>query len=223
MFKKTWDKCLDILFPQICLNCKTFLEGAENKNNLLCHDCLKSIAFFKTSFRLSPECRLFALGPYEDVVLKKLIHHFKYKSFRNALTPIEPFINIYLEDLVEGTLNSYCIVVPIPLHKTRLRERGFNQSLLIAEIIGEKLNLKVVPEALKRIKNTKHQTEIQDDIRRKKNVLNCFAIDEKSVRNKSVLLVDDVYTSGATINEAVKMFRHAGAKEINVFVLAKTR
>lgn len=113
------------------------------------------------------------------------------------------------------------LVAPIPLHPKKERQRGFNQSKLIAEFLTDKLNLEFC-DALKRIKNTEPQAKIKDPEKRMKNINGCFEIkNPEKIQGKNILLVDDVFTSGSTISEAVKILKINGASKIIAVVLAK--
>jgi len=139
------------------------------------------------------------------------------------MKPIGVWLKQYLADMnVRNWIGRETLVTPVPLHPARLRKRGFNQAQLIAEVLSEELGLALETKGLKRIKNTGAQMEIKDGDKRKTNVKGCFSADREKFSGKTVLLVDDVYTSGATIKEAASALRQAGAKEINVLVLAKT-
>jgi ComF family protein len=115
-------------------------------------------------------------------------------------------------------------MIPIPLHPKKERERGFNQSLLIAEALRDFLSGSppLISQILVRVKNTKAQAEIKDSDKRKENVRSCFAVKNPSeIKGKNIILIDDVFTSGATANEAVRTLKTAGARRILVLVLAK--
>jgi ComF family protein len=114
------------------------------------------------------------------------------------------------------------LIVPVPLHPRRLRWRGFNQSLLLAKQVSRQYEVPVDPFVLQRKRETAPQTQLAEDERRK-NVRGAFATDPaKSLKGKSVLLVDDVYTSGATVNECSRVLLHDRAKEVYVLTLART-
>lgn len=117
-----------------------------------------------------------------------------------------------------------CAVIPIPLSKDRLRERGFNQSLLLAKAVADHYRLNLVDNVLKRTKETKTQSGLKDWEERKENVKNCFALENPElIKGKNIILVDDVYTSGATMNEAAETLRANGARKIIALVIAKAR
>jgi len=113
------------------------------------------------------------------------------------------------------------IILPVPLHPKKERKRGFNQSKLISEAVAKNFDLEM-SDCLKRIKNNKPQASLKDNEARIKNMAGCFRIkNSELVKNKNILLVDDVFTSGATINEAVRILKESGAKKIIVLVIAK--
>lgn len=223
---------LEIFFPPLCLNCRKFL----NADKFLCENCFDAIKLNSAPF--CPVCRkrlaegkicrhsqqrfsylLAAAGSYDDPVLKNLIHYYKYKSFKN-LTPLLGELILNCFKFLNFKLLNF-IVVPIPLHPSRERKRGFNQAELLAGFVGQKLNLKITA-ALKRIKNVKPQAQLKNGEERIKNVEGCFKItNPESVKNKNIILIDDVFTSGATMNEAVKILKENGCRKIIALVLAK--
>ncbi|MGB7949152.1 MAG: ComF family protein [Candidatus Binatia bacterium] len=114
------------------------------------------------------------------------------------------------------------LIVPVPLHPKRLRWRGFNQSLLLARQVSRKYDVPVDPFLLDRRRETLTQTELTEEERRR-NVRGAFETDpKKSLKGRRVLLVDDVYTSGATVNECSRVLMRAGAREVTVLTLART-
>jgi len=233
---------LDILFPPICLNCK----GGLTRNEYLCDTCYNSIRLNTSLF--CPVCRLRlaenkkicghtkyllgAAGNYNDMAIRNLIHYFKYNSFEN-LTPILGEILLkYIKNCLPAGRHDKLkienfVIVPIPLHRVKERQRGFNQSKLLAEYIAQKIsapqNLKIV-DALKRIKNTKPQAQCKNNESRTENIKDCFKIKDlaiESIKNKNILLIDDVFTTGSTINEAVKILKQNGCRKIIALVVAK--
>lgn len=114
------------------------------------------------------------------------------------------------------------LIIPVPLHPKRLRWRGFNQAVLLARQVSRVNNVALDPFVLSRNRETPPQTQLAEDERRK-NVRGAFMLHpEKSVHGKSVLLVDDVYTSGATVNECSRTLKAGGAKQVYVLTLART-
>jgi ComF family protein len=114
------------------------------------------------------------------------------------------------------------LIIPVPLHPKRLRWRGFNQSLLLARRVSHMYQVPIDPFLLYRNRETPPQTQLTEDERRK-NVRGAFAIASgEALKEKNVLLVDDVYTSGATVNECCRVLVRGGAREVYVLTLART-
>jgi ComF family protein len=115
----------------------------------------------------------------------------------------------------------YSLLIPVPLHVKRLRERGFNQSLLLADKLGKKHKLPVSFSLLKRHKFTLTQTGL-NKTEREENIKGAFVVtDKKKVSDENIILVDDVYTTGATINECAKTLLKTGAQKVAVLTLAR--
>ena len=114
------------------------------------------------------------------------------------------------------------IIVPVPLHPKRLRWRGFNQAVLLGREVGRLRRVSMDPFILLRSRETPPQTQLTEE-ERKKNIRGAFSVDpKKAIEGKRLLLVDDVYTSGATVNECSRTLIRAGAKEVYVLTLART-
>ena len=118
-------------------------------------------------------------------------------------------------------LPSADLVMPVPLHPTRLRTREFNQSLLLADRIARRLGLPLSFEHLERIRETRPQTEL-DRKDRARNVRRAFIVREpEGLKGRRVLLVDDVLTTGSTVNDCARALHRAGAASISVLTLAR--
>ena len=227
MIKIIWQRVLEILFPPICLNCRGYLKNAGEREDLLCASCFGGIKIYSNIFRPDPRTNLIAIGSYENMALRELIHYFKYNGFLGAKVPLEKLIIKWLNtnsSLVSSILDSSFCLVPIPLHRSRLKARGFNQSELIAEILSRHLQLPLEKDLLERVRDTKSQIKMRNTKEREENVKNSIRIREGrgSPQYQSVVLVDDIYTSGSTMGEAAKILRRAGVKNIIGFVVAKT-
>src|SRR3989344_618026 len=206
---KRW--ILDLIFPRSCVGC-----GSEGE--LLCASCRGGIAFE------SPRCpvcghrdlgglvcdhcgeqnglrRFFAPFPYRHPLVRKLLHTYKYTGVRD-LSPIlagemHQFLNWYGIAVPPSAL-----LLPVPLHPARESERGFNQSALLARELARQLGVEVC-YALRRTRNTLPQAGMTDNARRRENMAGAFAVtNPDAVRGKTVVLVDDVSTSGATLASA---------------------
>ena len=126
-------------------------------------------------------------------------------------------MNNYPRDIGE-----FDIIIPVPLHIKRLREREYNQSAIIASEISKVTKVEYNPFILKKIKDTKPQVEFSNTVDRKKNVKETFAIKESSmIKNKIVLVVDDVFTTGSTTNECSSVLMASGAKEVKVLTVLR--
>lgn len=221
--KKARDAVLDILFPPLCLACRTYLENEHSKDLLLCDSCFRSIHIYSTVFQPDPRFALLAVAPYEERAIRELIHRFKYDGFLKAEVPLGKITTVYLDAISARTfIPKDSVVLPVPLHRTRLRERGFNQAEHIAEIVGRELGLPLERNVLIKTRPTRRQADLQKEKERRTNVRGSFAVENPlRIKGKNVILVDDVYTSGSTAKEAIKMLLRAGAEEISIFVVAK--
>jgi competence protein ComFC len=227
---------LDILFPPLCLMCAKPL-GRAIKQQAGCADCLDSIRINETIF--CPVCgarladnkrichkdtpfRLAAAGSYEEPKLKSLITQLKYKYRTTGINALSVILDRYLAKL-DVDFSNYSII-PLPLHPRRERERGFNQSLLLAQHVSARLQLPLLTNVLCKTRSTKAQAETKSHEERLTNLAGCFMVPSGvNLIDKKILLVDDVCTSGATLTEAAQTLKAAGAKSIIGFVVAKTR
>ncbi len=235
------ERVLDFLYPQICPHC----DGpGGTRGRSLCTDCCKAIAEIKypycfccgAALEISYEpaveeyecgkCRIGnyrferarSLGPY-DAVLKDLIHYLKYDKKPGAMRDV----SFRLQNFFSGTEDLYSgfYVTSIPLHFNKLKERGFDQSYLIAEETARCLGLPMLSGALTRVRETPPQARMKRSDRIK-NVKGAFqALNPERVRGENILIVDDVFTTGATSNEATRVLKKAGAEKVYVFTLAR--
>jgi ComF family protein len=155
---------------------------------------------------------------YLEGALQTAIHRFKYSNLRPLAVPL-------------GKLASDCLtrnhlpidtVVPVPLHSRRLRERGYNQAALLAEEIGRAVEVTVVDDVLRRVKSTIPQVGLSG-VQRRENVRGAFQCTDSSLRRRNVLLVDDVCTTGATMESCSIALRDAGVSVVWGLPLARER
>lgn len=226
---------LDLLFPPLCLHCQTHISKQE-KDAWLCHTCENHILIYTTIFcsvcgaRL-PENKkvchksssyLLAAATKYDGPIRSVIRQFKYRGWPSLAKKIRKYLEKYIKNSDLAAKNY--LVVPIPLHPDKLKERGFNQAELLSLEIADLLGLKTNKDILIRTKKTSAQAELKDYEKRKDNLAGAFRIEHpEQIAGKNLILVDDVFTSGATMNEAVRVLRLAGARKIIAFVIAKTR
>jgi len=230
---KTKDFLIEILFPAKCLIC-------NKEGNWICHDCKRKIIFTKKQTcpicfkerkqgKVCPSCRqrtelssLIVICLYQNnEVIKKLIHALKYKYLQDLKTIIGEILRESFKKDNGNILPKNSIIVPIPLHKKRQRHRGFNQAEIIAQSLAQITRQKLKTKILIRKKFTYPQVKLKA-AKRKINVKGAFCLANKlEILNKSVILIDDVYTTGSTMNEAAKVLLKAGAKEVNGLVIAR--
>jgi len=165
---------------------------------------------------------MIACFDYHQPLIKKMIKRAKYSPYQKELIPILTsflikFLKNFPQILSFWKKNNF-VLIPIPLTKGKMAWRGFNQAEIIAKEINLKLNLPLNKKIIKRIKNKKSQTNLGRK-NRMENVKGIFKIEEKSPKN--IILIDDVLTTGATLEEAKKTLVRAGAKNVWAIVLAK--
>jgi ComF family protein len=237
---------LNCLYPPRCRFCKQstpgqnegcFCPGCQSKIRLISHPmCTRCGRPFIDVSGEDHECgvcltraphflkaRAWACYPREGDErhpLRAVLQQFKYSrkvSLGKALGSL--MARAGRDDFRDVTLD--CII-PVPLHPRRLRWRGFNQSVILGREVTRLWGVPMDPLVLLRSKETVPQTELAEDERRR-NVRAAFAVNPmKSIAGKSLLILDDVYTSGATVNECSRTLLRAGAKEVYVFTLART-
>lgn len=145
-----------------------------------------------------------------DDTLREIIHHLKYADRVSLAGPCGELMKASLDrEPFTGDL-----IIPVPLHPQRERERGFNQAELLARRLGREVDRKV----LRRKKNTRSQTGLSR-AQRNENLRGAFEV-RRPVRD-TVIVVDDVYTTGSTVNEVAKVLKHAGASRVEVLTLAR--
>lgn len=225
VFRTSVNILLDTIFPKICISCNR--EGTH-----LCEDCLALVTLNTAKSplsRYSSLSGLFAAASYEDFPVKKAIQYFKYQPFLKDLSQsLATLIIAHLSLLdkpprffSQEVKNEY-LLCPIPLSKHRLRWRGFNHARELAKELSQRLSIPLLEEGvLIKTKHTLPQVELEENARTL-NVLGVFRVEKKEkIRNKKILLVDDVFTTGATMEEAAKTLREAGAKEVWGIVIAR--
>lgn len=212
-----------LLLPSFCLVCKQETPEEPLALRWLCLNCHKQLKSSWSKTSLQPEInQAYYLWDYQkNYFARKIIQTLKY----NLIKEVATIINIALETErtnLKSAFKEVEIIVPVPLHRLRLKERGFNQSRLIAQKIGEVIQKEIRDDILTRQIHKRPQAEIKKRAGREKNIKNIFkCVKAGEIRNKTILLVDDVATTGATLKEAALTLRRAGAKKILAFVLAQ--
>ncbi len=211
---------LDFIFPVNCLICHK--SGTE-----ICFKCLSQS---KNAVRECPRW-IFPIFDYRHPPVKKAMWMLKYKHKKRISSIFgQAIYEKMLEELPElAQFENFenPILIPVPLSKKRLRERGFNQTALIIKEIEKinknrkALNFETNLNILQKIKETEHQARIKDRSERLKNLKGTFIVNNKyNIKGKNIVLVDDVITTGATLSEAKKVLIEAGARRIYAFTIA---
>ena len=169
---------------------------------------------------------------YNQYYFEKHLYTFKYEELiRNLILKYKfeekPYLYhsfIYFFDNFQKKYfqnENYDIILSVPISKKRYKLRGYNQSSLIAKGIAASLNIKYENNILIKTKNTQKQSLLNKELR-KTNVENSYkVVNEKIIKNKNLLLIDDIYTTGSTLNECSRMLKKAGCKKITTYTLAK--
>jgi ComF family protein len=231
---------LNLVFPPVCPICRTLL-GRTGKTLIMCPDCHKAIRPVLPPY--CPHCGLpYPSGDKEghlcapclqqrwyfevhrtsalyEGALKEAIHRFKY----GGVFPLVSVFGDLLQPAFQNLARDYPVdvMVPVPLHIRRLRERGFNQALLLVKELSKRTGIPYEERALKKIKDTPVQITLKKRERRK-NLTGAFQVkDQEAIQGKAVVLVDDVYTTGATVNECSRALMKAGAERVAVLTVAR--
>lgn len=220
-------KLVDMLFPPVCLHCH---KRIADQKMWLCGACHEKLSFIPEQH--CPKCgypteqeecfncaenhysfkQAVSVFLFQDSA-RTLVHELKY----TGLTDIADWFanQMYKNLLADKDLQDIDYVTAVPLHRVRRRERGFNQSDLIAKALASRMNSKFTDQALRRKTYTKSQT-ILNSTSRRQNLKGAFSVGRLNPSGLSFLLIDDVFTTGTTVNEATKVLLKAGAKQVFV-------
>ena len=181
--------------------CKKCGKALTDERREFCTDCGKKKHFY---------CQGKAVFAYEGKI-KSSMYRFKYANKREyAAFYAEKAAYLYENWVREKQIE---IIVPVPMYFLKKRRRGYNQAEVFAKQLGKKLNIPVDNKLVKRIRNTVPQKEL-NDVQRKSNLKNAFQLATDIVKYKQILLVDDIYTTGSTIDEISGVLLNAGVKNI---------
>ena len=228
LVKRLGDTALDIVFPKSCLGC-----GREG--DFLCSNCRSLLTIVAPP--LCPKCGRTQISevvcpscvswdssidgiraPYRfEGLIRQAIHQLKYRNLRSLAKPLAALMMDYLttHDLPADVL------IPVPLHPRRLRERGYNQSALLAKELGNLTSIPVINNALIRKKYALPQARTLSVEERRANMAGAFACRTDIIRDRQVLLIDDVSTSAATLDACAATLKQGGAKTVWGLVLAR--
>lgn len=241
LLKKLYNSALDLLFPEegVCFYCDKYYE--EVKEDHVCSECRDKLIFINedkcpvcgkpayhgNSLQRCSYCinKTFyfkkAISPLEFTgLLRKSIYRYKYESKPYFYKSFGEFmINAFKKE----NIGSIDLIVPVPLHRVRKAERGYNQAELLAKYLSSKLSIPLDNRNLIRTKSTIIQNRLLRH-EREENIKGAFKIKDNGVfKDKRILLVDDIFTTGATVNECSKVLRECGANEVYVITIATGR
>jgi ComF family protein len=232
-------KCLaDVIFPPQCMACgKVLREGKLS----FCPDCFSQIEFIRSPLcllcgqpfsepgegdHICGDCLLAApafsvaraLGQYERVLMD-VIHRFKYGGKTSLGERLGEFMADYRYPSL--AITDYSLIMPVPLHPRRLRQRGFNQALILAREISRRFSLQLDFSSLQRLVFTEPQVGLGKD-RRDLNIRGAFQVpDAGRIKGEKIILVDDVYTTGSTVKECARILMQNKAEQVAVLTLAR--
>ncbi|MER3446185.1 MAG: hypothetical protein C4291_04800 [Candidatus Dadabacteria bacterium] len=237
---------LDFIFPSVCPFCESV-----SKDRRVCNNCLSEIRFIKggsiclrcgvpfdltetsdqdarvesVPAHLCGECLLgrFYFDKARSVafyygLLRDMLHKFKYQGKLNLG---EALSNILIENFPDD-LDMPDIIIPVPLYIGRLRKREYNQSVVLGEGLSRYLRVSFNPFVLRRVRDTRPQFEIKNGDEKRKNVRGAFSLrDSREIKEKSVLIIDDIFTTGSTIDECARVLLDFGASRVQVVTLMR--
>ena len=231
---KIVDSFLNLIFPKRCVGCSTV-------GSYFCASCLEVIGFCE--IQTCPECRQPSIGGFVHPLcrrpwgaertlcpfkfegpIEKAIKALKYGGVRDLADELADLVLASFADQ-NISFGQEAVILPVPLHPIKRLERGFNQTDLLAQSLGRRLALSVWADLLLRQKETPSQTRLNLE-QRATNVRGAFRLSEespkaRSLRDRDVIIVDDVFTSGATLRECAQVIKRAGARFVYLLAVAK--
>lgn len=223
---------IDLFFPRICFGCDIRLHAEEI---ILCSNCESTLNFLIDVCEIcgSPEnpsacpvCnsnefvfdKARSVFPFSATV-QNLIHELKYNEMKRITKYLGEHVSKYLHNF--QPFENIDIIVPVPLHKVKKRARGFNQSELLSKEISIHMNWLHIPNLVLRNRFTDTQTKL-DRKQRQENVSGAFILNSKiNIQNKNILIVDDVFTTGSTVNSICELLKKNHADRIFVLTIAR--
>lgn len=213
------EKITNLIYPQTCGICGKIATKS------ICPKCNREL-------KKQAEINILTKNEIESKYFSELIYIFKYEGqirqliidykFNEKSYMYKTFVNFLLNNKkIFENIKKYDKIIPVPISKKRNKERGYNQSLLIVEEIANKTNLELMNNCLIKTKNIIEQSKLNKEDRQQ-NIKGVYSIQNKKIiTNKKILLIDDIYTTGSTVNECSRILQQANPKKIGVLVLAK--
>jgi len=225
---------LNLIFPLNCLICRRGIESGDKK--YLCRHCRTEIRLIReplcskcgrpSALSICISCKrkryyfqaARAAGFYEGA-LRECIHLFKYNKKLYLANPLGELLTELMRN--NSNLRKADLLVPVPLDERRYREREFNQAHLLAQVVSRRFEISISSPNLRRTRTTLPQTQLNRK-QREENVRGLFQVGKaKEFQGKSIIIIDDVFTTGSTVNECAKVLSKAGARQTNVLTVAR--
>lgn len=224
---------VELLFPRRCPICD---KPVDKMGHYICKKCREHIRYVKSPFCLKcgkelkqtgkefcEDCQNSAhlfdrgLAVYEYDSIKEAVYRFKYAGRREYAE----FFGKQTAEVLGGKIKEWKpdMIVPVPLHKDREKKRGYNQAALLGKELSKQLNIPMREEVIYRNRATVPQKELKGN-ERKNNLKNAFKIGQYDVKLKTIIVVDDIYTTGTTMDEMARCLKGAGAKKVYCISLA---
>ena len=221
---------LDLLFPRTCFSCNSRIS-----NGIICKKCLNSLEYLTEicsvcgAEKLTNKCLICDVNDFQfdkarsvfhfNKIIQNLIHDLKYAELTKVAELLGELTEKYMKKF--EPFSAIDLIVPVPLHSVRKRARGFNQSQFLTAEISKRMNLRHKPSLVRRNRFTETQTKLgRKD--RQKNVYGAFSLDPKqNIERKNILIVDDVFTTGATVNSISALLKQNGAGDVFVLTIAR--
>ena len=204
------EEILDLFFPRKCVFCNDKIN-----ERYTCRKCLNIIEYYQEMVAIPTSTsdryydKVFSALHYKGVFKNKMLSY----KFHNAKYLCVPFAEILAVLIKKYDLNAD-VIIAVPISRERLRDRGYNQSVLIATKVSEFTQIKYYENILIKTKNNLRQSELTLN-ERKENVKNAYSIKNiEKIKNKKIILIDDIFTTGSTLNECAKILKQNGAKEV---------
>ncbi|MCU0454346.1 MAG: ComF family protein [Bacteroidetes bacterium] len=218
-FRTMFESFLDLLYPPTCLSCGRLLDGGTRH---ICASCWSEVPLVRDHPVLVAEANSKIAQDVDAVVsafvfqktgpLQALVHALKYEN----ADPVGVWLGERMADEVIGRLPPIDLIVPVPLHRSKERERGYNQAGMIANGVAKRVGSRVETGLLLRVRHTPTQTKLSIEQRRA-NVAEAFSVErsfERSLQGRTVMVVDDVITTGSTIAACARALRGAGVASV---------
>ncbi|NCP85526.1 MAG: ComF family protein [Bacteroidetes bacterium] len=226
-FKDYWSAFLYVLFPDACLACGGVIEQGEKT---ICSIC--RVSFPRTNFHLDKENilaqKFWGRTKVEHAIaylffkkegnVQSMLHYLKYKDASEVGTLIG---NWYGQELLENDFyKNFDVIIPVPLHPKKLRKRGYNQSACFGEGLSEIWKIPQLENGLQKVTNTISQTK-KSRQERYENMKAGFVVpNSEEIKDKNILIVDDVVTTGATLEACINLLLESGAKTVSIAAIA---